>query len=193
MGKEFGRDWSLAVRCPSEALKLIDANVPGLFIWIRKNLHIYSHYQVLCEFEDGEMWEVDEDGLRALPKRPTVIRFVPIVEGAGAFGRIIAGITLIAVSYWLGPAAGAKGFALMAAQTGMAIGASIAIGGLISLLSPTPKVSSGAEQRKDKTSFYFDGPVNTDQQGVPVPLIYGEEVLVGSQAISVSVTVDQLI
>jgi len=190
LGKEFGREWELVADTPARALKLIDANKPGLFAWIRKNLDIYKHYEVVVGFEDGEMVEIDEDGLTHLPKKPTSIRFVPIVEGAGAASRIIAGVVIIAASVisqqYYGVSAGI-------AQFGIAMGASLALGGVISLLTPMQNSSVTTEERKDKTSYYFDGPVNTSEQGVAVPVIYGDQILVGSQAISVSVNIDQLI
>ena len=67
----------------------------------------------------------------------------------------------------------------------------VMMGGITELLSPRPK-KTDQSARQDGTSYFFDGPVNTTQQGVPVPLIYGR-VLVGSQAISAKVTVDQLL
>lgn len=57
----------------------------------------------------------------------------------------------------------------------------------------TPKTSNNQQtsERKDKTSYYFDGPANTTMQGVPVQLIYGRA-LVGSHGISAALTIDQL-
>ncbi|HFS6850795.1 TPA: tail assembly protein, partial [Klebsiella pneumoniae] len=47
-------------------------------------------------------------------------------------------------------------------------------------------------QADNTDSFYFDGPQNTSNQGNPVQLNYGEEILVGSQIVSSSITIDQL-
>ena len=46
-------------------------------------------------------------------------------------------------------------------------------------------------EMKARTSKYYDGPVNTEIQGVPVQLIYGKKVLVGSHPISVNYTVNE--
>ena len=62
------------------------------------------------------------------------------------------------------------------------------VGGVIGLLTPVPKTPGSAD---NGNSYYFNGPVNTVQQGVPVPLIYGR-CLVGSQIISAHTSVDQI-
>ena len=67
------------------------------------------------------------------------------------------------------------------------IGAALILGGVVELLSPRPK----KDDKADTNSFYFDGPTNTEQQGSPVPLIYGR-MLVGSHPISASISVDEI-
>ncbi|HCT9768772.1 TPA: tail assembly protein, partial [Klebsiella pneumoniae] len=55
------------------------------------------------------------------------------------------------------------------------------------------QASNASVRQADNTdSFYFDGPQNTSNQGNPVQLNYGEEILVGSQIVSSSITIDQL-
>ncbi|EFK7073010.1 tail assembly protein, partial [Escherichia coli] len=52
--------------------------------------------------------------------------------------------------------------------------------------------NESVRQADNSNSYYFDGPQNTENQGNPVQLIYGEEILVGSQVVSSSITIDQL-
>ncbi|EPT3892638.1 tail assembly protein, partial [Escherichia coli] len=52
--------------------------------------------------------------------------------------------------------------------------------------------NESVRQADNSNSYYFDGPQNTTNQGNPVQLIYGEEILVGSQVVSSSITIDQL-
>lgn len=182
LGKEFGRDWELAVSSPAEALQLIEANKPGFRNWIRNNLNNYDRYKVIVDYHDGKKEHLDQDTF-ALERSVKRIRFVPIVTGAGGgIGKMIIGAVLIAIGFFipspLTPYLYAAGAALM-------------LGGITELISPRPK-KQDANVRQDGTSYFFDGPVNTTQQGVPVPLIYGR-VLVGSHAISAKVTVDQLL
>lgn len=59
-------------------------------------------------------------------------------------------------------------------------GASMLLQGVASMLSPTPETP----KIEDKASFLFNGPVNTDREGLPVSLIYGGPIRVGSHTVS---------
>jgi predicted phage tail protein len=184
LGKEFSRDWKLAVSSPAEAMRLIEANKPGFRNWIRNNLGKYDRYKVIVDYHDGRKEHLDEDTF-ALKRQVKRIRFVPIVTGAGGgIGKMILGAILIYVGFAILPG-GPLALGVMGA------GVSLMLGGIVQLISPQPK-KTDQNVRQDGTSYFFDGPVNTTQQGVPVPLIYGR-VLVGSHAISAKVTVDQLL
>jgi len=176
LGRKFGRDWELDVAGPAEAVRMLNANCPGFLAWIRGNLNRFSTYRVVCTYPDGREEEMDDVTIR-MKGNPVAIRFIPLIEGSGSFGQIVLGATLVVIgiatnNYYLA-----------------AIGASFALGGVVQLLAPQPKQPSAAES---KESYYFDGPVNTDGQGV-VPLVYGRKVLVGSSPISLVLSVDQLI
>lgn len=206
MGKQFGKKWKLKVNSPAQALRLIEANKPGIFNFIRNNLRKYPHYRILVDKDERD---IESFGLTCKAK---TIRFVPLLEGAGGVGRIIAGVAVIIASIYT---AGAAGTALAAAQAAaaagaagaagmattatllsaaasglMAMGVSLVLGGVVQLLTKTPS-NNDVEERKDRTSHYFDGPVNTEMQGVGIPLIYGR-VLVGSHAISAKLVVEQV-
>lgn len=183
LGKEFGRDWELAVSSPAEAMRLIEANKPGFMGWIRNNLGKYDRYKVIVDYDDGRKEHLDADTF-ALELAVKRIRFVPIVTGAGGgIGKMIIGALLIALAF---TPFGAPAMPLL-----LGAGVGLMFGGIIELISPRPK-KQNTSVREDGTSYFFDGPVNTTQQGVPVPLIYGR-VLVGSHAISAKVSVDQLL
>jgi predicted phage tail protein len=73
------------------------------------------------------------------------------------------------------------------------IGASLVLGGVAQLISPQPKMGS-LERGKEAArleSFSFSGIVNTSQQGLPVPIIYGRA-FVGSAVLSSGLDVAQL-
>lgn len=177
LGKKFGRKWQLAVESVTEALQLIEANKPGVNAWMRANMAKFDRYHIKVERHDGSVSEVSQQELCMTSAGLKSITITPVIAGAGAALRIVVGVVFMVAAYWLGPAS-------------FAFGASLALGGIIELLSPTPKMASG-NKRSDNTSYYFDGPVNTVDQGVPVPLIYGR-ILAGSQVISARVTIDQL-
>ena len=69
------------------------------------------------------------------------------------------------------------------------MGASLALGGISTMLSPQPTLPKDARKNE---SFGFGGVENTVNQGVPVPICYGR-LYVGSAAISVGLDTDQAI
>lgn len=178
LAKEFGRDWNLAVSSPREAIRMIEANKPGFLNWIRGSLDKYDRYKVIVDYENGKKEHLDEDTF-SLQRRMKRIRIVPIVTGAGGIGKIIAGVFLVAIGLFTGNPAF------------IGMGISVGLGGIVEMISPRPK-KTDQSVRQDGTSYFFDGPVNTTQQGLPVPLIYGT-CLVGSHPISGKVSVDQLL
>lgn len=187
MGKKFGRVWELVVASPNEALQMIDANKPGLFAWIKGNLDKYEKYKVIVETDDGDTRELSNEDYQ-FECRAKTIRFAPVVEGSGgSIGNFVFGAVLFAIGFFFPPAWS------VAANMLMGVGLGMMLGGIIQMLTPQPKADQAEGERKDKTSYYFDGPANTTMQGVPVQLIYGEEVMVGSHAISSSVEIDQLL
>ena len=60
------------------------------------------------------------------------------------------------------------------------IGANLVIGGIAQLMAPGPETD-----QKQEEGYLFQGPQNNMQQGLPVPVCYGE-LLVGGAPMSVS-------
>lgn len=73
------------------------------------------------------------------------------------------------------------GFAQPWGTSLMGLGASMALGGIVQMLSPQQAGLAGTAN--NGTSYYFNGPVNSAAQGEPVPLVIGEMV-VGSKVVS---------
>lgn len=186
MGKKFGRQWELSVTSPAEALRLIDANSPGLKQWIADNREKYNAYKVVCVYATGVEEALSDDTFLAERTNLVSIRFTPTVAGASGAAKIVVGSLLLfaALYTWGGAGALLTGFM---GQAATAIGASLLLGGVIELLSPRPKTKNSDESK----SYYFDGASNTEMQGSPVPLIYGR-MRVGSHPISASVSVDEI-
>ncbi len=188
LGKRFGRDWEFDIQTPIEALRMIDANVGGVFVWIKQNLKKYDRYRVICTYEDGSKESIGPEQLE-MHKRMTAIRFVPILEGAsGRAGTFIVGLIITIVGLVIGYFTGGNYW-----NPVTQMGVMMMIGGAIQMLTPVPKIGGQESyETKNKTSRYFDGPVNTTSQGVPIPLIYGKKVLVGSHSIYGNLTIDQV-
>jgi predicted phage tail protein len=168
------------VSSAAEAVRFLLANWPEL------ERHMADqHYRVSLG-----AYDLVEDELHD-PAGKQPIKIVPVVTGAGAVGRIIAGAALIALSFViipLGIAAAGAGIATMVGG----IGASLVLGGVAQLLTPTPTLSLGTDSPNDpRKSYSFSGIQNTSRQGTPVPIVYGE-MLVGSVVISAGIDVDQV-
>jgi predicted phage tail protein len=193
MGKKFGKEWELDVSSPAEALRLIDANSPGLKHWIVDNREKYAAYKIICVYDTGVEEALSDETFLAQRTNLVSIRFTPTVAGAGGgLGKIVVGALLLGAALF-NPLAFYGGTALLTGALGtaaIAIGSSLVLSGVIELLSPRPK-TSGNGNADDSKSYYFDGATNTELQGNPVPLIYGR-VLVGSHPISASISVDEI-
>jgi predicted phage tail protein len=165
------------VATAAEAVRFLLANFPQL----EKHM-ADQHYRVSVGGYDLSLEEIHD------PAGQQQIKIVPVLAGAGAVGRIIAGVVLLAVGF-LVPGIGALGVQLL-----VGVGASLVLGGVAQLLTPVPKVPQGAASNTDqdpRKSYSFSGIQQTSRQGVPVPVVYGET-LVGSVVISAGVDTVQV-
>lgn len=117
------------------------------------------------------------------------IRIVPIISGSkrGGLLQTVIGVALIVAATvatgGLGAAfaAGAGGWGVAAA-----VGASMAIGGVIQLLSPQAQGLSLSAAAENKPSYAFGSAKNTTASGNPVPICIGERRW-GGAIISISI------
>jgi predicted phage tail protein len=202
---------------PAQALKALCINFPGLEKWLLDSESDGVSYRVTI---GKEKLTEHNAGLIIGPwSEREVFSITPVLTGAGqGAGQIFAGIGLVALAILAAPIGGgflglgagafgstaagaASGFTLGAAASSAigAIGVAVALGGVAQALSPAPVNSTAAvntyERGRDAAkfeSFTFSGIVNTEKQGLPVPIIYGR-CFTGSSVISVGIDVDQLI
>jgi predicted phage tail protein len=171
------------VATAAEAVRMLVANFPGLEQHMAE-----QYYRVTVGTYNLGLDEIHD------PAGQQQIKIVPVVAGAGAAGKIILGVALIALAIavpGLGAAAGAQaaatifgtGFSSLALSVGL-LGASLVLGGVAQLLTPVPKIPQGSGSDDDpRKTFNFSGIQQTSRQGVPVPCVYGLT-LVGSVVIS---------
>ena len=168
------------VASAAEAVRFLLANFPQL------ERHMADqHYRVSVG-----TYDLTEDEL-GHPVGTQEIKIVPVLAGAGAVGRIIAGAVLITLASFVGLGVVA-GIALNSVVFG--IGASLVLGGVAQLLTPVPTVGMGSQKDTDKDprkSYSFSGIQQTSRSGVPVPIVYGETVA-GSVVISTSIDTVQV-
>lgn len=174
------RVFEAEVASAAEAVRFLLANFPQL------ERHMADqHYRVSVGQYDLAESELHD------PAGQQEIKIVPVLAGAGAVGRIIAGVALIALAI-INPfgAAAIAGTAIATIVGG--IGASLVLGGVAQLLTPVPKTPQGLDTQNDpRKSFSFSGVQQTSRQGVPVPIVYGET-LVGSVVISAGIDTVQI-
>ena len=175
------------VATAAEAVRMLAANFPGL----EKHM-ADQHYRVTVGSYDLTLDEIHD------PAGQQDIMIVPVIAGAGAVGRILAGIAIIALSFGIGALAsagvtlGGIGGIGTIGTAFVGIGASLILGGVAQLLSPVPTIPQGAGSDNDpRKTFNFSGIQQTSRQGVPVPCVYGLT-LVGSVVISAGVDTVQV-
>lgn len=176
LGKNFGKNWNVYADSVRGAMDIINANEPGFVQWMIANAKSYDRYHILVENHAGDEREVSDSEIGMLSDKIKKITITPIIIGAGPVFRVVVGVVLMVASIWLGPAC-------------FSIGFSLAFGGLSEMLSKQPK--KGDVSSSDGNEYYFDGPVNTETQGVPVPVPYGR-IMIGSQPINARIDVDKI-
>jgi predicted phage tail protein len=170
------------VATAAEAVRFLLANWPEL------EAHMSDqHYRVSVGTYDIESKELHH------PAGAAPISIVPVVGGAGAVGRIIAGIALIALAVVFAPGGALAGAAFTLGSQAVtviaSVGISLTLSGVGQLLTPTPKISQ--DEADPRKSFSFSGVQNTSRAGVPVPVVYGET-LVGSVVVSAGIDIVQV-
>ena len=175
------------VASAAEAVRFLVVNFPQL----EKHM-ADQHYRVSVGKYALAMDELHD------PAGQQEIKVVPVLAGAGATGRIIAGVALVALSLLFAPGAALASAAFtlgpMAVSIGIGVGVSLALGGVAQLLTPTPKINqpgTAQDNNDPRKSYSFSGIQNTSRQGTPVPIVYGET-LVGSVVISAGIDTVQV-
>ena len=183
LGKKYGYEHRLDVGSVGEALKALNANFKGFLKDIKKE----ERYNVTVgNFKEEN--SLNEETIQ-MNYRKGDIWISPSIEGKkqgvlttvlGAV-LIVVGIVLSVYGYGLGTPL-------------IKIGAGLMIGGVAMMLTPVPGTPeyNSREKPDDRPSFLFDGPVNTNEQGGAIPIVYGR-MLVGSTVVSTAIDVEDII
>ena len=196
----FGECFKLNISSPKEVFSAINANKKTFAHTVKKLAIKGVLYRIVV---DDEVLNTPKE--LSIQKAPKEMHIVPVVWGAGGnSGGILmlaAGIALIAVTGGLGFAglgafagattAGVAGATVTAAAGSLAgisgavaaIGAGLAIQGVMSLLFPQPKPDFNQEVAAGGKSYLFGNKPSNVSQGQAVPVGYGR-LLIGSSQIS---------
>ncbi len=192
LAQNYGRNWSLDVNSPSEAMQALAANNPGFRQFVCASHERGVGYKVMV----GKTY-LEKDVEIYDPSGRQEIKIVPVVLGAkkDGGGMIILGLMLMWAAPWMstqilaaGQVAGPMsylattntmaGIASAVSGAAMHLGKNLVLSGVASLLAPTPEPTPD-----EKQNYAFNGVVNTTRQGVAIPICYGQ-LMVGGAVIS---------
>jgi len=195
LGDKIGSTWNLAVNSVSEALHAIEMNSGhNLYNTLLENDKKNIQYRVLVNQKaivTEELSALEPDKIRNSElcinkKNIKTIDIVPVLEGAGDIFEspwmaiFIGAVLMMAGLGMLGFAS--NGMLLMA-------GLGLVFQGVANLLSTPPKFEDFRDIEQNslnkRASYLFSGPVNTVNEGGPIPVLYGR-LLIGSQVIGSS-------
>lgn len=176
LAQQFGQRWDLDISTPLEAVRAIECaragfraaitrlSQAGMVFRVRSRSHDYSNEDVGVTLGSA-----------------TRLDIIPIVGGASAGLRFVVGAVLTAVGTMNTLVGSPLGIALTST------GISLMLGAVTEWLTKVPK----REEMKNTQSWTLSGPTNTVEQGLPVPIAYGET-LIGGYTISAGIAVAQM-
>jgi|KBSSwiStaDraftv2_1062776.scaffolds.fasta_scaffold576916_2 predicted phage tail protein len=182
LGSKFGRTFRLALdsNAPGEAIAALSAQLRGFGEFLLKAKDRGMGFAVFV----GKRNLNEEDLSR--PSGSEDIRIAPMLLGSksGGLFNIIAGAVLFVaggfISGWtMGAGAGIGGYMMQA-------GLGMMLGGVVQMLSPQPRGLKMSDRPDNQPSYVFNGAVNTQAQGNPVPVLYGR-MIVGSAVVSAGI------
>jgi predicted phage tail protein len=188
LGKTFGKTHYRLISTTHEATRALAATVKGFEQFMISSKRRGLTFAV---FKGKKNIGIDDLGF---PVSDEVVRIVPVVIGskrAGMFQTIL-GVALVTVAAFVtgGAAIGIGGTAFAGSWgTVAAIGASMAIGGVVQLLSPQPSGLASKQDPDNRASYAFGSVTNTTAQGYPVPLGYGKR-RIGGAVLSAGIYVE---
>lgn len=185
LGARFGRVHRMAISTPHEAVRALSATVDGFAAFLLEQAR-YG-YAVVIDKQPTQALEQLHDPLG----QREVVKIVPVIQGAKSRGLtlILGGLLLFFGGPLIGGLINSTGIGGAIALGGMKIGTALILGGIVALLSPQRKHDAAPAAGENTPSYAFDGAVNTTQQGLPVPLVYGR-VITGGAVISSGLNAD---
>ena len=161
--RQFGRSFRLSVRSPAEAIKALCVQIPGFERFLANARAEGIEFAIFRGTKNLEEKELGFSGSGD-------IRIAPVVVGSKRAGLLqtIIGVVIVALAWWnpLG----------WSAATALAVGmggGSMAIGGVIQMLSPQAKGLSMSGGPENMPSYAFGSAKNTTASGNPVPICIG--------------------
>jgi predicted phage tail protein len=198
--EEFGPKFRFDVATAGEAIRALNCAFPKRFI---AEMEKGSYRVVRGDTDDG--LDIELEYINSFKIGNAELHIIPVAAGSKSQGtsgtvKAVAGIALIgAAIFFSGGTLAAPLSAMGSAIPGTAILGSagisygtIALMGLsVALLGAATLLAKAPTNNDNTSSFAFTGPINVDQQGSGVSLIFGE-VICGSQAVSAGFDVENI-
>jgi predicted phage tail protein len=178
LGSLFGRVHRLAVSSTAEAVRALRVLLPGFERELMTSGDRGVAYKVFVGKRNLTAEQLGD------PCGDDDIRIAPVLQGSkngGVFSAILGAVIIAAsaVGSYFAPGNPISAY-------GFQFGAALVLGGVAQMLSPQQKGLSSKDSPDNGASYNFNGPVNTQAQGNPVPLLYGR-MIVGSAVISAGI------
>lgn len=175
LGKLYGKNHKFAVKDPLEAIRALKANFNDFEKYMNTSKMRGLTYAIFSGKRNLKVDELEMDKGRG------DIYIIPVIIGSkrgGLFQTILGAVLITAATIATG---GFAGFAAGGAWGIVGgIGASMAIGGAIQMLSPQQSGLAMRQSPDNKPSYAFGGPVNSTAQGNPVGVLYGKRRIGGA-------------
>ena len=170
MAQRFGRTHRRALTSASEVFRALSNTIAGFDAYLREarakglDFVIFRDRRNIGHEEFELLGPGDE------------LRIIPVIRGskrAGVFQALL-GTALVAAAIWM------PGVSIAASNLMFSVGAAMAVGGVVQMLSPPGSGLRMRQEPDNKPSYAFGGPVNTTASGNPVPLLYGQREIGGA-------------
>ena len=183
LAKKFGRYFRLDVKTAKEATHALACQIPAFKAFMLDSERLGYRFAVFLGKKRTQKNNISEDEIDNITTAEH-IHIVPKVIGAGgkAMGwlQVIAGVAMVGVGIFTG------NVGLIGA------GAGLLLGGVASLMMPTPQIGSQDEDG-NRANNGFGGAITTVAQGNPVPILYGEREVGGFIASAAIYAEDKMI
>jgi predicted phage tail protein len=162
LGARFGREFELAVSSTAEAVRALTILLPGFGRFMMEAKDKGMAFAVFNGKRNLSKDQLDD------PVGDDMIRIAPVLQGSkrgGVLQTIVGAVLIVA------------GVVLATTPFGaplVNLGVAMVVGGVVQMLSPQPKGLGTQERPENRPSYSFNGPVNVQAQGNPVPVGYGE-------------------
>lgn len=193
--KQFGPVFQFDIETAGEAFRALNCAFPGKFVEAIRD----GSYQIIRGRRHGGFPIDSVELLTGFKLGNADLHIIPVATGSSAKGRgtakTIIGVAIIGAAIFFSGGTLAAPL-LPGLGLGLTWGSAAALGvgtalmgvGMMKAPSEAPEAEALSKQ---STSFSFNGPMNTNAQGGPVPLTYGQGIF-GTTTVSSAIDIEDM-